>query len=96
MLKNFNANYLERLINRAVEIGYDTFLVGMAVGFDTIVFNLLEKVRAKTGIKIIACVPCNNQDLKFKQAQKKEYKRIDKNISGVEKLSVTDLSERCK
>ena len=35
------------------EKGYDTFLVGMAVGFDSLCFKILEKIRKKRKIKII-------------------------------------------
>jgi hypothetical protein len=41
--------------------GYDTFLVGMAIGFDTLCFNLLEEIRKEKEIKIIACIPCLDQ-----------------------------------
>lgn len=98
--KNFDTSFLERVINRTIEIGYDTFLVGMAVGFDTIVFNLLEKVRINSGIKIVACVPCNNQDLKFSLAQKKEYKKMldsaDYKIILTDKYTPTCMMERNK
>ena len=55
----------------------NTFLVGMAVGFDTICFNLLQKIKKEESIKIIACVPCRNQSKNFNKKEKIEY---DKNI----------------
>ena len=30
------------------EKGYDNFLIGMAVGFDSLCFSILEKIREKT------------------------------------------------
>lgn len=66
----------EYFIKLIEEKGYDTFLIGMAVGFDTLCFNILEKIRKKKDIKIIACLPCLNQDAYFSPEQKKEYKRM--------------------
>ena len=56
--------------------GIDTFLIGMAIGFDTLCFQILEQMRKEKNIKIIACIPCLNQAEKFSQAQKKEYDRL--------------------
>ena len=72
----FNKERLKEEIFNAIERGFDTFLVGMAVGFDTIAFQILEKIRETIDIKIVACIPCKNQDLKFNIAQKKEYQRM--------------------
>ena len=56
--------------------GYNTFLVGMAIGFDTLCFNLLEEIRRIKEIKIIACIPCLDQAKRFSFSQKKEYERM--------------------
>ncbi len=60
----------------AIRDGYDTFLVGMALGFDTLCFKVLEEVRKDNNVRIIACIPCENQDKNFSPLQKKEYKRM--------------------
>lgn len=60
-------------------IKYDTFLVGMAVGFDTICAKCLIKIRdsfLERKIRIIACIPCENQADRFSFFQKREYKKI--------------------
>ena len=67
---------LERCFETLILGGFDTFLVGMAIGFDTLCFQILEKFREKFPIKIIACIPCNEQDKYFTFSQKKEYRRI--------------------
>ncbi len=74
--KDFDVNTLKDKVLRLIEIGYDTFLVGMAIGFDTIAFSLLEEIRKDNKISIIACVPCESQSNKFNSAQKKEYDRM--------------------
>ena len=63
------------LLTLCVE-GYKTFLVGMAVGFDTLCFNLLEEIKREKEIKIIACIPCIDQAKKFSFLKKKEYERM--------------------
>lgn len=76
MEQGYDTKDLLDKINKLIDIGYDTFLVGMALGFDTLVFNLLEEVRKTKNIRIIACIPCINQAYKFNKAQKIEYERM--------------------
>ena len=66
----------ERYLNALVDKGFRTFHVGMAVGFDTLCFQILEKIREKKEIKIIACIPCPSQPERFNYYQKKEYFRM--------------------
>ena len=54
-----------------IKKGKDTFLIGMAVGFDTLCFKILEKLKEDYQIKLIACVPCVKQDINFTPLQKK-------------------------
>ncbi len=56
--------------------GKDTFLVGMALGFDTVCFKVLEELRKEYGIRIIACIPCLEQAKYFSLKDKKEYDRM--------------------
>lgn len=73
---DFNKKDLERVIKGLIKGGFTTFLVGMAVGFDTECFKILEKLRETENIKIIACIPCETQDYKFSEKQKEEYKKM--------------------
>ena len=73
----FNKAKLKKLFLQFIEKGFDTFLIGMALGFDTVCFNILEKIKnAGKKINLIACVPCLTQPLKFNIEQKKEYNRM--------------------
>ena len=87
-------NKLENTFIRLVEGGYDTFLIGMALGFDTICFQLLEKLREKKPIKIIACVPCRSQAEKFCVKDKKEYERMLSSADEIRLLS-NDYTPYC-
>ena len=61
-----------------IERGIDTFLCGMALGFDTLCFETLQEIRKIKKIKIIACIPCKNQDKKFNFYQKLKYQNLIK------------------
>ena len=76
--ENFSQIFLEENILNAIERGYDTFLVGMALGFDTKAFLVLEKLRKKYKIKIIACIPCSEQPDKFSFEDKENYYKMIK------------------
>lgn len=70
---DFNINKLKEKLLEFIEKGFDTFLVGMALGFDTACFKVLQEIRKEKEIKIIACIPCLSQPYKFNKKQKEEY-----------------------
>lgn len=73
---DFDIENLEITFYKLIEKGFNIFLVGMALGFDTICFQTLEKIRENKDIKIVACIPCLSQPEKFNSEQKKEYYRM--------------------
>ena len=74
--EGFDKEKVKLTLLERIRLGYDTFLIGMAVGFDTVCFQILEEIRRLLPIKIIACIPCEHQDQKFSFKQQKEYKRM--------------------
>ena len=91
---DFNKKELERVVKDLIGNGFNTFLVGMAVGFDTVCFKLLEEYRKKTDIRIIACIPCEEQDKKFSSEQKTEYRKMLENAD--EKIYVSkEYTKNC-
>lgn len=95
IIKNdFDKADLKFKIESLIKIGYDTFLVGMAIGFDTVVFNVLEKIRENNDIRIISCIPCVTQSYKFNNAQKKEYDRMTESADEVIFVS-QEYTSRC-
>ena len=87
--KNFDENELKNAINALIAEDTDTFLVGMALGFDTVCFKVLEKIRELYPIKIVACVPCADQYKFFNKKQKAEYDRMLASADEVINLSKT-------
>ena len=77
-LEALNEQKLEEVFKQLIKKGYNRYLVGMAVGFDTVCFKILEGLREKHDIKIIACIPCKDQAKYFTEAQKVEYERMIK------------------
>ncbi|MBE7086906.1 MAG: DUF1273 domain-containing protein [Clostridiales bacterium] len=73
---SFDREKLKGIFVKLIECGYDTFLIGMAIGFDTICFNILENLKSEYKIKLIACIPCLSQAYKFNKKQKEEYDRM--------------------
>jgi len=82
---DFQVNLLEKEIENLINLGVDTFLTGMAIGFDLIcaetVLSLKEKYK---NIKLVACVPFYNQEKSYTEKDKERYAKIlslvDENI----------------
>ena len=70
--KDFNIENFDNLLKDLINKGYDTFLIGMAIGFDMFCFERLLLLKDKN-IKIIACIPCKEQDKKFNKKEKEKY-----------------------
>ena len=94
MEKTFKITPLKNIFYNLIEKGFDTFLIGMALGFDTLCFKVLEKIREEKNIKIIACVPCKSQSDKFTFKQKAEYDRMLSVADAVFYVSV-EYDENC-
>lgn len=73
--ESFDVGKLAEVLLDITKRGYRFFYVGMALGFDMLCFDILEKIRETQPIKIVACVPCRNQADGWTEAQKKEYRR---------------------
>lgn len=74
--KDFDRKQLKETFIDLIKEGYNTFLVGMAVGFDTECFRALYELKKNNEIKIIACIPCLNQSERFNIFQKAEYDKM--------------------
>ncbi len=84
MQKDFNEQDLKSSFIGLIEQGYDTFLIGMALGFDTACFKVLKRLKENySQLKLVACVPCKNQSLKYNKYQKREYDEMIDFADGV-------------
>mgnify|MGYP005761553275 FL=1 len=74
--KDFEVDVLREIFIKLIDAGINTFLCGMAVGFDTLAFKVLYNLKKEKSLRIIACIPCPNQDIKFNEIQKIEYEKM--------------------
>ncbi|MDY6367632.1 MAG: SLOG family protein [Clostridia bacterium] len=98
LYKDFNKRKVEKIIKDLINKNYDTFLVGMAIGFDTECAKILIELKKEYNIKIIACIPCKNQSARFNKAQKEEYnnllEKVDERVILSEEYTPTCMKNR--
>ncbi len=87
MLGDIDEISVEKVFLKLIEGGYKVFLIGMALGFDSMCFRILERIRKEKEIKIIACIPCDTQAEKFCYKDKKEYERMLKSADEIIRVS---------
>lgn len=79
---------LKTIFTGAIQYGLKNYLVGMAEGFDMIgAETLIELKKENKEIKVIAVVPCKNQEIKWKPEQQKRYHKILKKCDDIIILS---------
>lgn len=91
----------KQIFTNAILYGVEFFLTGMAEGFDMIGAEiLLELKEVYSNIKIIAVLPCKNQDIKWKANQQERYKNIlnkcDDIITISDSYTTTCMNDRNK
>lgn len=96
----FKKDLYEKFL-KAIKCGKKCFLTGMAEGFDMIATEMLFDLRKMYNeIKIIAVIPCKNQEIKWSEKQQKRYKNIlkqcDKLVILSEEYTSTCMNERNK
>ena len=76
------------MLEDAINYGITTFLTGMAEGFDMIATELLlELKQIYNQIKIVAVIPCLNQEIKWKPHQQLRYHTIKAQCDDIIVLS---------
>ncbi len=72
---DFCAEALFEAIRNLVDEGVYTFLNGMAMGFDLLAAEFVLTLKTQNPkIKLIACIPCENQDRYYDEDSKMRYK----------------------
>ena len=98
---DFDKNSLKEDFIKFIDKGFDTFLIGMALGFDTLCFKtLLELKKDYKNVKLIACIPCKSQSYKFTKTQKEDYENMlslaDEKVVLSEEYTPTCMQKRNK
>ena len=69
--------FFETCVQELIDRGFDTFLCGMARGFDLLAGELVVKLKeSNPHVKLIACIPCPDQDKYYSPNEKEKYKRV--------------------
>lgn len=71
--KNFSSDKLERALLSLIEEGTDTFLCGMALGFDITCGEEIVHLRKEHPVRLVACIPCADQSARFTEGQRARY-----------------------
>lgn len=89
-------NKTKEKIEEAIKCGYNTFLCGMALGFDMMCAELvLELKKTYPHIKLIGALPCKNQDCKWIGIQRKRYKSLLQQLNGIRCIYDTYVGPEC-
>lgn len=67
----------ENAVRDLIARGYDTFIVGGALGFDTLAQLTLTKLRSEFPyIRIVMAIPCPEQDRNWNEHDRRIYQRL--------------------
>ena len=83
--EDFSKENLKAAILEMIALGVDTFLCGMAIGFDLAAAEAVLAFKKKNpSLKLIACIPCIGQEKYFSKADQKRYvtllKKVDEKV----------------
>ena len=71
--REFCRAVLEEKLDFLLARGADTFLCGMALGFDLLCGELLAERKKSVPLRLVACIPCADQSGGFPPAAKRRY-----------------------
>ena len=72
--EDFSAKKLKEAVLSVIKEGADTFLCGMAMGFDLLAAETVLALKRKfPQVKLVACVPCLGQEKYFSLRDQKRY-----------------------
>ena len=78
---------LDRVIEDLIKNGYDEFLCGMAIGFDTACAESVIKFKQRYDIKLTACLPYAEQGDTFSEKSRKKHAEILQKCDKIVTLS---------
>ena len=81
---------LGQAVDEAVCAGYTTFLCGMAQGADRLAAeNILRRIQDGAPLRLVAALPCPQQDARWPRPQRERYRRL------LEKIPPSDRFVAC-
>ena len=81
VVKNEHLSYVKEKLSRGIEYAYNQgcrdFFAGGAIGFDTLAARAVISARETySDIRLVLLLPCKDQDARWNEKQKREYKEI--------------------
>ncbi len=75
--ENIIENAVTNAVMRYIENGFDTFLCGMAIGFDLLCGKILLNIKKNNpNVKLVCCIPYENSEKYFSKKDKELFKDI--------------------
>lgn len=85
---DFDEAMLDKYLLKLVGVGYNTFICGGALGYDTVVAEKILELRSSFPfIRLHLYIPCRDQDRRWSAADRKRYKRILDSADHVEVIA---------
>ena len=87
--EDFDEKSIEKAVENCIKKGVEVFYNGVAKGFDLVSAKVVLSLKKKyPNIKLIACIPCYNQEKSYNEEEKKEY--IEVLAKADEKIYISD------
>ena len=88
--EDFSLKTLKKEVENVIKRGVEIFYVGMAMGFDLCAAEVVLSLKRKyKNVKLVACIPCYNQEKNFTLKDKKRYVKILKKVDEQTLVSET-------
>lgn len=96
--KQYKSVWAETLdkIESAIQKGYNTFICGMALGFDLMCAEIVLYLKDEyPEIKLYGVIPCKDQNKFWKNDEKVRYNEILTQLDGVKCIYDTYIGKKC-
>ena len=82
--KTFSKEKLRACIEKRIQEGAENFYSGMALGFDMLAAEcVIELKNFYPFIRLIACLPCKNQAVKYPREEQRRYDELIKKADEI-------------
>ncbi len=87
--------YMKELLIQKIDEGYTYFIVGMALGIDMIVAEILLELKGEYDIIIECAIPCLNQESRWIKHQQIRYMDILNKCEKITYVSNIEYTNEC-
>ena len=73
---DFSKERLAEALKERIKAGTDTFLCGMALGFDLLCGETIALLKETYQLRVVACITCADQSSKFSPSARRRYEAL--------------------